>query len=424
MSLGRILRGTKYSWSRLAGDAAGGTVAALIALPYGLAMATLMGLPPVLGIFTSILTAPVTALLGRNPVLIGGTGSATVPFIAEAVRNQGIAGAAKVSIVAAVMMMAFCVLRLGRYITKVPNAVVTGFSCGIGAMMVLSQLDIILGISLPTARNSGTLGQLGAIVDHLSGFRLAPFVTGVAVIAAATVCTRKWPKVPAPLIGIMFSVLVAKLFAFQMSEIGTLPSGLPPFIGFSWSPQDVFVVLPAALGLAFVTSVNVLITSRVVEHFRGRHRRHSAADADAELGAYGIANVCAGTFGAPLSVGIPARSLAVVRCGGTTSLSNLFHAAILLLMLRYAGGMISHIPLAAMAGVTAWMGFCLLDWSAWRRLSVMTKADALGFLITAGLVVLVNAVLAVGIGCIVHALPALYKRYFGAGERVPDLQVP
>src|SRR5438046_9532753 len=107
----------RYSWAAFAGDCFGGIIAALIALPYGLAMASLMGLPPVLGIFTSILTAPVTALLGRNPVLIGGTGSATVPFIAEAVRSQGIAGAAKVSIVAAVIMMAFCVLRLGRYIT-------------------------------------------------------------------------------------------------------------------------------------------------------------------------------------------------------------------------------------------------------------------------------------------------------------------
>src|ERR1700675_1396120 len=119
-----------YSPRVFAGDCFGGIIAALIAIPYGLAMASLMGLPPVLGIFTSILTSPVTALLGRNPVLIGGTGSATVPFIAEAVRSQGIAGAAKVSIVAAIIMMAFCVLRLGRYITRVPHAVVTGFSCG------------------------------------------------------------------------------------------------------------------------------------------------------------------------------------------------------------------------------------------------------------------------------------------------------
>src|SRR5262249_52480306 len=74
-----------YGWRGLAGDTAGGAIAALVALPYGLALARLMGLPPELGLFTSILTAPITALFGRNPVLIGGTASATVPFIATAV---------------------------------------------------------------------------------------------------------------------------------------------------------------------------------------------------------------------------------------------------------------------------------------------------------------------------------------------------
>src|SRR3981189_3286530 len=125
----RLFR-TKYTIRAFLGDSSGGIIAALIALPYGLAMASLMGLPPVLGVFTSILTAPITALLGRNPVLIGGTASATGPFIPLAVKQQGIGGAAKVSIVAAIFMMGFCVLRLGRFIQKVPQAVVSGFSCG------------------------------------------------------------------------------------------------------------------------------------------------------------------------------------------------------------------------------------------------------------------------------------------------------
>ena len=122
-----------YGWTGLLGDLSGGVIAALIALPYGLAMASLMGLPPVLGVFTSILTAPVIAALGRNPVLIGGTASATVPFIALAVRSQGLGGAAKVSIVASVIMMGFCVMRLGRHITRVPQAVVTGSPAGSAA---------------------------------------------------------------------------------------------------------------------------------------------------------------------------------------------------------------------------------------------------------------------------------------------------
>ncbi len=104
---------SEYGWHSLVGDASGGFIAALVALPYGLALARLMGLPPEFGLFTSILTAPITALLGRNPVLIGGTASATVPFIAGAVRAEGPAGAAKVCLVAAVFLMIFCVLRMG-----------------------------------------------------------------------------------------------------------------------------------------------------------------------------------------------------------------------------------------------------------------------------------------------------------------------
>ncbi len=68
------------------------------------------------------------------------------------------------------------------------------------------------------------------------------------------------------------------------------------------------------------------------------------SDADAELGAYGIANICAGMFGAPLSVGIPARSLAVVRCGGTTRISNLLHAVFLADSLWLGSGMVVAHP--------------------------------------------------------------------------------
>src|SRR5450631_488073 len=194
-----MLRATgKYNWERFLGDCAGGLIAALIALPYGLSMAALMGLPPILGVVTSICTAPITALLGRNPVLIGGTASATVPFIAEAVRSQGIGGAAKVSIVASVIMMGFCVMRLGRHITRVPQAVVTGFSCGIGGMMLISQLDVILGIDSAATRSAGsTLAQLFALFDRLGGIRLVPLALGITVIIAATAAARMSPRAPA-----------------------------------------------------------------------------------------------------------------------------------------------------------------------------------------------------------------------------------
>jgi len=290
--------------------------------------------------------------------------------------------------------------------------------------MVVSQLDIILGVSSPVARAAGsTVAQFASVLNHLADARLVPLILGLVVVGAATLAASLSPRVPAPLIGVGLAVVIARFFGFQEKEVGTLAAKLPPFVGFSWSPGDVFTVLPSGFALAFVSSVNILITSRVVEHFRGRHKRMKTSDADAELGAYGIANICAGMFGAPLSVGIPARSLAVVRCGGTTRLSNLMHAIFLMAMLWFGAGLASHIPIPALAGVTAWMGLCLLDWSAWRRLPKMSRVDAAAFLATAASVLLVNAVLAVAIGCSLYVLRYVWAKLMRPEQKLPDLEV-
>ena len=409
-----------YGWQRFLGDCAGGLIAALIALPYGLALATAMGLPPVLGVFTSILTAPVISIMGRNPVLIGGTASATVPFIALAARNQGIAGAARLTVLASVFLIGFGLVRLGRQITRVPHAVVTGFSCGIGGMMLVSQLDIMFGVASPLTRSAGSgFGQLAAVLGKLSEVQAVPLILGLTVILAATLSARISRHAPAPLIGVGLAVLVGRFFGMHTKEVGSLSAMLPPVVPFSWSLREMLATVPSALALAFVSAVNILITSRVVEHFRGRHKRMKPADADAELSAYGAANIVGGIFGAPPSIGIPARSLAVVRCGGTTRVSNLMHALFLVAILGLGADFVRRIPIPALAGVTAWMGLCLLDWSAWRRLPKMSRLDASAFLVTAFAVMSVNAVLAVAIGCSLYVGHWLYQRRLGRPTSIP-----
>jgi sulfate permease, SulP family len=400
-----------YGWHDLAGDALGGAIAALVALPYGLALAKLMGLPPALGLFTSILTAPVTSLLGRNPVMIGGTASATVPFIAAAVASHGVGGAAKVCLAASVFMMIFCVLRLGRYVSKVPHPVVSGFSCGVGAMMVILQLRTLLGLPGPRgSRAESSVAEFFEVMNILPQTRWEPLLLGLIVVAGAVLAARRWPKSPAPLLGVMLAVATGLLLGWHERPLGEVSLSLPSFAEFTWGPEDVMVVVPSAFGLAFVASVNILITSRVLEHFQGRHRPLRAADADAELGAYGIANLCAGVFGVPLSVGIPARSLANLRCGGTTRLSNLLHAVFLLILVGFGAGLIARIPLAALAGVTAYVGLGLLEWSTWLRLPRMRGLDAAAFLATAAAVLSTNAVAAVAIGCSFYAVRQLVGR--------------
>ena len=333
--------------------------------------------------------------------MIGGTASATVPFIAAAVAAQGTGGAAKVCLAASVFMMIFCVLRLGRYVAKVPHPVVSGFSCGVGAMMVILQLRTLLGLpSLARQPRRKLAGRAAADHENSSPDALGAVVArparrrrrgrrrpSLAAIARHPCSALCWPS-PAQLCSAGTRRRWGRC-RFPCPRSPSSPGARPT------SPRS----CPAALGLAFVASVNILITSRVVEHFQGRHRPLRAADADAELGAYGIANLFAGVFGAPLSVGIPARSLANLRCGGTTRLSNLLHAVFLLMLAGFGAGLIARIPLAALAGVTAYVGLGLLEWSTWRRLPADARLDAAAFLATAAAVLSTNAVAAVAIGC-------------------------
>ena len=89
-------------------------------------------------------------------------------------------------------------------------------------------------------------------------------------------------------------------------------------------------------------------------------------------------------------------------------MSNLFHTAFILLCMTVLA--VAHVPISALAGITAWMGFCLLEWSTWSRL----RTDAVAFLLTATSVLVVNAAIAVAIGWGVYAVRAMVQRVLSA----------
>ncbi len=275
--------------------------------------------------------------------------------------------------------------------------------------MVVSQLHVLLGVH-PSASDIPII-QFFVVARQIAGMHWLPLVLGGAVIVAAFVTHRISPRLPAPLIGVIISFVLAMLLHSHLPEVGSLHLGLPPIAGFSWTSHDVINLLPSGLMLAFVSSVNLLLTSRTIEHFQGRHKPLLRADSDAEVGAYGIANLAVGIFGAPMSVGIPARSVAAIRCGASTRLANLLHAVFLLLLVRYGSGALAHIPMAALAGVTTYMGISLLDIGTWRRLGKMHLLDVAGFLVTVAGVLVSNAVIAVLAGCSVYLLHYAYKKY-------------
>src|SRR5260370_38517346 len=110
---------------------------------------------------------------------MGGSASGAVPVLGMAARQHGVGGAAQRSSLASLLLLLFAVTGMGRHMAKVPHAVVTGFSCGIGGMMLVSQFDIMLGLATPMGRSAGAAGaQLGFGGDRIAGAGVGPRAVG------------------------------------------------------------------------------------------------------------------------------------------------------------------------------------------------------------------------------------------------------
>lgn len=136
-------------------------------------------------------------------------------------------------------------------------------------MMVILQLRTLLGLpAAPSDASARPLAQLIQVMSNVLQTRWEPLLLGSIVVAGAITVARRWPRSPAALLGVGLAVTTGFLLGWHECLLGDVALKLPPFAGFTWTPNDITDVLPPALGLAFVASVNILITSRVVEHFQ------------------------------------------------------------------------------------------------------------------------------------------------------------
>lgn len=387
------------------GDFFGGTIAALIAVPYGMALAIAIGLPPEAGLYTSIIGGLISGLLSDAPVVVSGLSATVVPILASLVKTHGIGAALAAGALSGVLMVLIGVLRLGRFFRYLPQSVVAGFTSGLGLIIVCSQLKTVFGVKPPPAGF-----DLGIVDDVWVLLRLVaqsdPHALGIAALVIALMFALPvWkPKFPASLLAVVAASLAAKLSGWSLPLVGSLPDSFPhpslnalDFSAFS-------ALLHPAFALAGLITINQLLTVVVTDRLqeaRGEVRFNR------ELLAQGVANIACPFFGAPPGVAMLARTVASARAGAVSRWSVIAHSAVLLVFLLPLHTLISQIPLVVLAAVTVAVGLQLVGWQRFRSLRQSWKTERLDtvlFLLTFGLVIFSDLVVGVGVGSILAML--------------------
>ncbi|MGB7086239.1 MAG: SulP family inorganic anion transporter [Phormidesmis sp.] len=390
----------RINFRHVRGDLFGGVTAAVIALPMALAFGVASGAGAVAGLWGAVLVGFFAALFGGTPTLISEpTGPMTVVMTAvianltAADPENGMALAFTVVMMAGVFQIIFGSLRLGKYVTMMPYTVISGFMSGIGIILVILQLAPFLGQASPPG---GVVGTLQSIPELLSNIQPAETVLAAITVAIIWFMPARFKKVIPPQLIALIAGTVLSLVLFSdvdIRRIGEIPMGFPALQVPTFSPSQFQLMVVDAAVLGMLGCIDALLTSMVADSLtRTEHNSNK------ELIGQGLGNIMSGLFGGIAGAGATMGTVVNIQAGGRTALSGLTRAAVLLVVILGAANLAATIPLAVLAGIALKVGIDIIDWSFLKRAHQVSIKGALIMYVVIALTVLVDLIVAVGVG--------------------------
>lgn len=392
--LKELASATFRSWRGMAnprtvlGDLSAALTVAMVALPLNLALAVACGLPPHAGLLSAAAAGAIGALFGSSRFQITGPEVALAPMTLVIVSEHGLGGLIAATVLAGLVQIVLGFLRVGGLVRAIPRPVVGGFMAAVGLLVFDTQLPRLLGIE--------GVPRISAIRDPAHLVVHWPAL-GVGLLAIGILLgLRRAPRsVPVPLLALIAAVLVTFVFDLPVQRIEPLEgASLLPTLP-NPSELDLVALLPSALGLAFLASLDSLLCAVSIDARTGE-RHHS----DRELIAQGLANVVSGFVGGMPVAAAVVRSVVAVESRAETRLAALAQSALLLVIVLVLGAHLDHIPLAALAGVLLVVGGKLIQVGELRALQGIAKLEAAVFVVTAAAILAFDFVpgVAVGVG--------------------------
>lgn len=391
--------GAMANITRYRGDFFGGITTAVVALPLALAFGVSSGAGALAGLYGAIFAGMLAAIFGGTRVQITGpTGPMTVVMALVVIHfNGNLAAAFAVVVLAGCFQILFGKFGIGRYIKLVPQPVVSGFMSGIGIIIIILQLPPMLGSS---AVDGSTLHILAAVPQMLAATNPSVLMLGLFILAVMLFTPARVSKlIPTPLIALLAGTLVALLFALDIPLIGEVPTGVPGIMIPDISLNELPFVIRFALVLAFLGSIDSLLTSLVADSIT-----RSTHDSNRELVGQGLGNIASGLFGGLPSAGATMRTLVNVRAGGNSPLSGVIHSVLLLVIVLGFGQAVSHIPLVVLGGILVKVGLDIIDWQYLKRMHRAPRAGVVIMMSTLLLTVLVDLITAFAVGFIMASV--------------------
>ncbi|MFF5012111.1 SulP family inorganic anion transporter [Streptomyces sp. NPDC001165] len=422
---------SSYRREWLAKDLVAGVVLTTLLVPQGMAYAELAGLPPITGLYTSILCLLGYAVCGPSRILVLGPDSSLGPMIAATVLplagaggdpDRAVALASMLALMVALVMILASVARLGFVADLISKPTMIGYMNGLALTILIGQLPKLLGFKVEA---DTLIGECVGLVEKLAAGAVVPAAAAVGIggVVLLLVLQRRLPKVPAVLVMVVLAIGAAALFelgAHGVGLVGVLPKGFPPFTVPDVRFDDLGPLSAGALGIAVVSLADTISNASAFAARTGQEVRGNQ-----EMAGIGAANLAAGFFqGFPVSTS-GSRTAVAERAGARTQLTGVVGAALIVLMLLLVPGLFRNLPQPALAAVVIVASLSLADLPGtvrlWRQRRVEFLLSLAAFVGVAFLGVLAGIAIAVALS-VLNVFRRAWWPYDAVLGRVPGLE--
>jgi sulfate permease, SulP family len=383
-------------------DLIAGVTVGVVALPLALAFGITTGLGAASGLVTAVVAGLIAAIFGGSHVQVSGPTGAMTVVLAPIVAHYGVDAVFAVSIMAGVMIVLAGVLRLGRYLEYMPWPVFEGFTVGIAIIIFLQQVPNALGVEKPDGERTAVVAAK-AVRDAVDRGNPAALLTVVLVAVIMVGVVRLRAGLPGSLIAVLAATVLAEVMHLDIARIGSLPNSLPAPVFPSTSMSEMQALISAAFAVAALAAIESLLSAKVADGMADTQRHNP----DRELFGQGLANIVSPLFGGMPATGAIARTAVNVRSGARSRFASIIHALVLLVVVYFGTGLVSRIPLAALAGVLGVTAFRMAERHNIMAVARSTRSDAAVLVLTAACTVAFDLIVAVEVGVAAAAFLAL-----------------
>ena len=216
------------------GNLVGGFVAGLYSVPEGIGYAQLAGLNPMLGIYSGMVPVAIAAAATGSVLMMSTLTSAIALTTGGVLESAGISSAQTsqaaftLALMSGLAMVLLGVLRLGKVVNYVSNAVMTGFVMGVAILIMVGKFDDIFGYD-PTGVTNKVVKAVDILL-HPGDWDLTTTAVGLSTIAAA-LALKRIPALERYALVLVVILGTAIVWVFGIStqviaDVATIPSGL------------------------------------------------------------------------------------------------------------------------------------------------------------------------------------------------------